>query len=51
MTKKDYIAFAKIIKEVNNKVLRENAAKIVAKVCADDSVKFNKDRFIRACGL
>ena len=55
MTKKHFIAFAKYIANLNPKQFgrgeREDMANMVAAIAAQDSSLFDKERFLKACGL
>lgn len=50
MTRKDYVALAKRISQLDEKS-RNDAAHAVADVCIRDSDGFDRDRFYRACGI
>jgi hypothetical protein len=66
MTKKDYIKFAKMIAEEKERIVRDEpmldtrelltdelltVSHKIARLFADDNSRFDRSRFLRACGL
>lgn len=54
MTKKDYIAIAAVIKVANNQgdtATCKFIARNIADVFQSDNSKFDRARFLRACGI
>ena len=49
MTKHNFVAFAKAIKDIPDTYWRVGTAKLVADVCQADNDRFDRDRFLRAC--
>lgn len=53
MTKKDYIAFAKVLKKYNDclEPCAKDITKDIAALFANDNPRFNQDKFLEACGV
>lgn len=58
MTKKDFEAFARIIRseyadaqELETKLVIERITRRWADVCANDNARFDRARFLAACGI
>lgn len=53
MTKKDYIVFAKVLKKYNDcmEPCAKDITNDIAVLFALDNPKFNKDKFLQACGI
>ena len=55
MTKKHSVAFAKAIKDryehQDARISVENMAHLIADVCSQFNNNFDRDKFIRACGV
>jgi hypothetical protein len=51
MSRKHFEAIAKAIKEITNADERKRAAEILASVCAASNPRFNRSRFLNACGV
>lgn len=51
MTKKDFILQANTVKLIENKALRKEQAEFLADINAKSNPRFNKDIFLKACGV
>ena len=52
MTKKDYIAIARVIEDINSrKATGYRIAEIFADMLYRDNDRFDRDRFLLACGV
>ena len=51
MSRKHFIALAEAIRNISNPEERKRAANAVADVCAGSNGRFDRARFIRACGV
>lgn len=51
MSKKHYIAMAAAVREIADVIERRRMAERVAAVCAADNPRFNRARFLAACGV
>jgi len=51
MSRKDYVAFADRISNIENTEERERAARLIADVCSNDNGRFDYGRFYSACNV
>jgi hypothetical protein len=51
MTRKDFKRIADNIKTLSNPDARFDAAKAMADVCAISNPRFDRNRFLKACGV
>ena len=51
MSKKHFVALAKKIACIEDSEVRKEVASAVADVCADCNDRFDRGRFLRACGV
>jgi hypothetical protein len=51
MTKRHFVAFAKLIANMADRAEAHRFALIVVAVASDDNPRFDRTRFMRACGL
>lgn len=52
MSKRHYEAFARLVRESDADVFAKVfAARIFARIAAEDNPRFDRERFYRACGL
>jgi len=51
MSKKHFIALVDRISLIIDKEAREKAARAVAIICAEFNGRFDRERFLRACGV
>jgi len=51
MTKKHFRAFADAIANIDDRTERERVASLVANVCRQFNSRFDRERFLRACGV
>ena len=51
MSRKHFTAIAEAISRIENPVSRKEAAYAMASVCAESNGRFDRARFLRACGV
>lgn len=51
MSRKHFIALAAAIKAISNEDERRRAAELIADVCQQSNARFNRARFLAACGV
>lgn len=51
MSRKHFVALAETIARIENNEVREQTARAVASVCAECNGRFDRGRFLRACGV
>mgnify|MGYP003147015561 FL=1 len=51
MTKKHFVAMAASIKQIRNPKARGIAARRMAKICRQSNPRFDRTRFLSACGV
>lgn len=51
MTRKDFNAIADALKEISDEKERRRVAELICTVCRRQNERFDKERFMAACGL
>jgi hypothetical protein len=51
VSRKHFIALAAAIKAISNEDERRRAAELIADVCQQSNARFNRARFLSACGV